>query len=338
MRIGIDIMGSDNSPTIHFEAILQAIEQLESTSSLLVLATKDTVKELSSTMPTAVKSANQGRIEFYEVESVIAMSDEPLSAIRHKKSSSLVTGIRLLKKRQIDAFISPGNTGALIASSTLSLPMLPNIQRPALLAILPSQKGTFVMLDVGGNVSCKAHHLIQFAYMGAAYQRSHGISLPKVGLLNIGVESKKGTSELRQAYQILQEKAIDEKSCIHFVGNVEGREIFKGGIDVLVTDGFTGNVLLKSTEGISSFILEYLTEKNKKHPSENLKLSLNGLQKHFSDTEYPGALLCGVDGLVMKCHGNSSAKTMLNTILAAIKLVRKNFLLQIKDELNRLNC
>lgn len=321
MRIGVDLMGGDSSPVALFEAVLFAADKLSHLSiNLVVTATPSVIQEIRS-RPQRLPVC----IEFQSVNEVIEMADDPLLAIRRKKDSSLVVGVRLLKKKLIDAFVSSGNTGALIASAALTLPSLPGIQRPALLAMLPTAKGSVAVIDVGGNVACKASHLVQFAQMGAAYQRCfRQVGVPSVGLLNIGIESKKGTSELRQAYELLEKHSQGNK--MRFAGNVEGREVFQGGIDVLVTDGFTGNVFLKTSEGVSAFILEYL-----KHAIA--KDAMADLKKQFSYDEYPGAVLCGVEGVVIKCHGQSSAKGMLNGILGAANLVQNQFVNMLKSEL-----
>lgn len=331
MRIGIDLMGCDTPPKQLYQAVLQAAEDLDPSYTLIVLATDSVIEEAATLNHSAASSSKQiAKIKFFPIKEVITMGDEPLSAIRHKKNSSLVTGIRLLKKHQLDAFVSAGNTGALIASSTLSLPLLPGIKRPALLAVIPSERGNVVVIDVGGNVSCKARHLIQFAKLGAAYQRSiEGIESPRVGLLNIGVESKKGTSELRQAYQWLEDHR--EQLSLSFHGNIEGREIFQGAVDVVVTDGFTGNVLLKSIEGVSSFILDTITQDCGSNPG--MGQALEKLQKRFNYAEYPGAIVCGIDRVVVKCHGNSTPTAFLNSIRGAAKLVQHQFVEKIKQQL-----
>lgn len=338
MRIGIDLMGSESSPDILFQAVLRAAEQLEGTT-MIVIATQAVVDRIWETPQFVdILKLLSTRVVFHIALDVIEMTDEPLVAIRHKKNSSLVSGIRLLKKRSIDAFISAGNTGALIASATLSLPLLPGIKRPALLATLPTEKGYVAVIDVGGNVACKAHHLVQFAQIGAAYQRcSQGLATPAVGLLNIGVESKKGTSEVRQAYQILQQEYsgadVSQVHRMRFVGNVEGREVFQGVADVLVTDGFTGNVLLKTSEGVSSFILEHLKyalEGISAHQQESV---FRYFKYHFDYEEYAGAIICGIDSVVIKCHGKSSAKGFFNGIIGAADLVKAGFINQIKQQL-----
>jgi glycerol-3-phosphate acyltransferase PlsX len=331
LRIGIDLMGSDRSPTLLFKAIEQAAEEFPHVN-LVVFATQAALDDIfaHSSLPFP---ARQGHLEFQVVSDVIEMQDDPLIALRQKKNSSLVLGFKLLKKRYLDGFVSAGNTGALIAGATLSLPLLPGIKRPALLATLPTEKGWVAIIDVGGNVSCKAYQLVQFAQLGIAYQRCcEGVAQPRVGLLNIGVESKKGTSEVRQAYQLLQ--ALAEKQEILFVGNVEGREVFQGSVDVLVTDGFTGNVLLKTSEGVSSFLLQQMRVALKDLLPEQQQSILHYLHYQFDYEEYNGALICGIDCVAVKCHGHSSPKGFLRGIQGAIHLVQNGFIPQIKQQLN----
>jgi glycerol-3-phosphate acyltransferase PlsX len=323
-------MGSDRSPAVLFKAIEQAAKEFPKVD-LVVFVTQAALDEilLHSSAHFPVRRAH---LEFQIVLDVIEMQDEPLTAIRQKKNSSLALGIKLLRKRYLDGFVSAGNTGALIAGATLSLPLLPGIKRPALLATLPTEKGDVAIIDVGGNLSCKAYHLVQFAQLAVAYQRCcQGIEQPRVGLLNIGVESKKGTSELRQAYQLLQECA--RRKELLFVGNIEGREVFQGGIDVLVTDGFTGNILLKTSEGVSSFILQQLQEVLQEILPEQRKAILRYLHYQFDYEEYNGAIICGVDCVAVKCHGQSSAKGLFQGIQGAIQLVQNGFIDQIKQQL-----
>lgn len=340
MRIGIDLMGSESSPLILFEAVLQAAYELSGVV-FIVFATQAVVEGIWEAKPRLSQLLSETRsfIEFHLVSEIVEMHDEPIAAIRQKKNSSLVMGIRLLRKRYLDAFVSSGNTGALIASSTLSLPLLPGIKRPALLATLPTKKNDVAVIDVGGNVACKAGHLVQFAQMGAAYQRCcHGVEIPTVGLLNIGVESKKGTSEVRQAYEILQNAFSDSDSCkMRFIGNIEGREVFQGKADVLVTDGFTGNVLLKTSEGVASFILDRMKGFLKDLSPEQKETILNDFYYHFDYEEYSGAIVCGLDRVVVKCHGKSSMKGFLNGIKGAYELAKNGFTHQIREHLSNVS-
>lgn len=330
-------MGSENSPNVLFSAVVQAAQQLKDVT-FTVFATPPAIEAIKEMQTWKTIFENKTlNIEFQAVSEVIEMADSPILSIRQKKNSSLVLGMRLLKRRFLDAFVSAGNTGALIASAALSLPLLPGIKRPALLATLPTKRGYVAVIDVGGNVSCKAHHLVQFAQIGAAYQLcAQSIQSPLVGLLNIGVESKKGTSEVQQAYQILQEKMQDplvDQRKMRFVGNVEGREVFQGKVDVLVTNGFNGNILLKTSEGIVSFMLEHLREALKEAPEQIKKSVFSHLQYEFEYDEYPGALICGVERVAIKCHGKTSEKGFFNAILGSAELVRNGFIDQIKQQL-----
>lgn len=260
-----------------------------------------------------------------ETEEVIYMDDDPLYVIRRKKKASMCLGIQLLKEKKLDALVSTGNTGALIASAKLYLSMLKGIAKAALIALLPTTKEPVAVIDVGANIHCTPENLVQFAQMGVAFQKSRGISHPLVGLLNIGTEEKKGRAELRDAYHFLQKTSS-------FVGNVEGKEVFSGNIQVLVTDGFTGNVFLKTSEGISAFILEIM------HQNQSLLLFsrplITRLEKELYSAEYPGAILCGVDGIIMKCHGDASPEALKNGVQGALNLIQNSFLEKIKFQLN----
>lgn len=333
MRIGIDLMGSDRAPALLFRAVVQAAEKMKSDHILCVIASSPVIDELRPL------SKPQVSIQFVAAEDSIVMSDDPLTALRQKKNSSLVIGMRMLKKHQIDAFVSCGNTGALVASAALLLPRLPGVTRPGLLAMLPTEKGSIFVLDAGGNVSCKAQHLVQFAYLGAAFQRAmkEGV-IPAVGLLNVGAESKKGTKEVRQAYDLLLSHARELTGggmapYMNFVGNVEGQDVFQGAVDVLITDGFAGNVFIKTAEGIASLLFKSLKTILDPHLSKTCKQALSELERQFSDAEYPGAIVCGVEGIVIKVHGNVSEKALFNSILGASNYIKKGIIANIKTQL-----
>jgi phosphate acyltransferase len=339
LRIGIDLMGSDSSSSEIFDAVIQALDKLDPSLRLIAFATQPVVAELNPKAKSLLSPDKLARLSFFPVADFIAMNEDPLAALRQKKGSSIAMGIRLLKKKQLDAFVSAGNTGALIASATIALPKFPGITRPALLAVLPTKTGSVALVDVGGSVSCKAPHLLKYAYMGAAYQKcTAGIKVPRVGLLNIGAESRKGTSVVRQAYQLLTEACRppadpSEEPYMEFHGNIEGRDVFHGKVDVLVTDGFTGNVLVKTSEGIADVIFDFLNEALHQHPSPSLEKTLNSIQSLFHYAEYQGALLCGIEGIVIKCHGHSNAKAFFNGIKGATNMIRHKLLQQIKEHL-----
>ncbi len=330
LRIGIDLMGGDRSPAALFEAVAWATQRFPRVH-LTVFITQAALGDVRASSA-CFSSLDSAQVEFQIISDVIEMHDEPLLAIRKKKGSSLVLGLSLLKNQYLDAFVSAGNTGALIAAAALSLSLLPGVKRPALLAVLPTETGTVAVIDVGGNVSCTASHLVQFAQLGAAYQQCIGaVTRPRIGLLNIGIESKKGTSEVRQAYHLLHDLA--PKEDMQFVGNLEGNQIFRGLADVLVTDGFTGNVLLKTAEGLSSFILQHFAQVLQQVELGSQACLLDDLHKQFHGEMYPGALICGVEGVAIKCHGESSAKGLFRGICGAVNLAENNFIRRLRRKL-----
>lgn len=322
--LAIDLMGSDSSPELLFEGVLQAAEKIKGQGTFRVLATSDIIDSLTGNK----KFHRHLPITFHSVSDYIQMNDSVL-AVRRKKESSLVQGMQLLCDKQVDGYLSAGSTAALIMAAKTYLKPFHEITRPALLTLFPTQLGPMVVIDVGGTVSPSPEHLVQYALMGIAFKSIHlNKKRPKVGLLNIGTEVKKGTEAIQKAYLLLKE--MTKKSLelpFSFLGNVEGRDLFKGKVDVLVTDGFTGNIFLKTAEGISSFILEEI------HKMGDYSHLLLQLKRQFDYAEYPGALVCGVDGLVVKCHGYSSAKAMQKAIEGTILYIQKNLIEKMKNKL-----
>ena len=323
-RIGVDLLGCDTPGEKLLEALVQHEYSGEHPPKLTLFATQEIFDFLL--IPDDINTC--------VVAESIEMDEEPLSAIRKKKDSSIAKGIEQIKSYDLDAFISAGNTGALFASAKLKLDLLPGIDRPGLIALIPTKEGPVAVIDVGANVSVKTENYLEFALMGIAYQKSRGIKHPIVGLLNIGEEEIKGTPEVRKAYEIL--RSLNEDAPLNqptFIGNVEGKDVFHGNIDVLITDGFTGNVFLKTAEGIAGFVLDQIQNLGPIEALPGLKSIITTLRHRLHYAEYPGALLCGVDGIVMKCHGTSGAEAFITSITGASHLV-KNFLLEkIKQEL-----
>jgi len=308
-------MGSENSP----RALLEEIKSIHLPQTVrLVLIGSPELEALA------------GPLDYCTALEVIEMHDSPLTAVRKKKNSSLCAGLRLLQTKKIDAFVSAGNTGALVSASKMILGNLPGILRPALLSLLPTKKKPDAVLDLGAGTQAKAAHLLQFATMGAAYQKTRGIQHPTVGLLNIGSEETKGTSDLRLAYQKIHKS---KNSCFHFVGNIEGTSVFEGDVDVLITDGFTGNIFLKTAEGMASLILDRLYTHTFKENLEIIQPYLVDLRHELHHAQYPGALLAGVNGIVIKCHGYSTPQGFTKAIQGAISLAEKNFLHSLQSNL-----
>jgi phosphate acyltransferase len=255
------------------------------------------------------------KIQYIITKDNITLDDPPLLSIRRKKQSSICQGIRLIKEKKAFAFISAGNTGAIVAYAKHSLSLTKNIKRPALLTFMPTQKKPMAILDVGANVICTEENYIQFAIMATLFiQKYQNKKKPRLGLLNIGSESTKGSSLLKNVYKRLNDLE-KSKNNFKFLGNIEGKDAFNGDIDILLTDGFTGNVFLKTAEGFAGFILD----KTKKNTSK----TISPLQNYLQFSQYRGAILCGVKGLIIKCHSYSSPKAITNAIFEAIDLFKK---------------
>jgi glycerol-3-phosphate acyltransferase PlsX len=314
-------MGADHPPHRLAEGVEKAVHAAPDAAFTLFLSPEAS----PSVQEIVAKFLWEGkRVELSLWPEVIQQQDEPLGALRKKRKSSLVQGIRALKRRRVDAFISCGNTGALFISSSLYLPRLSGIRRPALLAHVPTQHGQLAVLDVGSSLQCKAAHLIGYAELGASFKRIQGLPRPKVGLLNVGIESRKGTLEHQHTYDKLKALAA-QMGLFDFVGNVEGRAIFQNPLDVLVTDGFTGNVFLKTLEGAGQFILEQFAKLLE--PSK-----LDDVKSLLSHREYPGAILLGVEGLVMKCHGDAAPHTLFQGIIKVIDYVKQGIIPKLRSE------
>ncbi len=314
LKIGVDLMGNDNSP----ETLLAALRHLKLPEGI------DLILFGSS----QYKASND--CHFVVTDEFIAMDDAPLQALRRKKKASMCEGLYWLKAKKLDAFISAGNTGALVSGAKLILGTLKGILRPALLARIPTKKLPVTVLDVGANVQVKAQHLIQFAKMGAAHAKIQGVHHPRVGLLNIGSEPIKGTSELQLAYQALQKPHPE----FQFAGNIEGKSVFDGDVDVLVTDGFTGNIFLKTAEGIASLILDRFGALLPPGEYKRLHPQIKDLASMLHYAQHPGAIVAGVRGIVIKCHGYSTPEAFEQAILGAIDLVQGNFSQIIERQLH----
>lgn len=318
--MGVDLMGSDTPPEELAAALLELREKKFS-HEFLIFASPEVLRALEEELPSSFSCI--------ACSESIEMGDDPLRAIRQKKEASLCKGIDYLAEKRIDAFVTAGNTGALLLAAKTKLPMISHIDRPALLTLLPSHKNEVAVLDVGANLTLKSHHILQFAAMGIAYQKSRGIEHPTVGLLNIGTEAIKGTPQIREAYAKLE--TLNRTRPI-FLGNVEGKDVFQGNIDVIVTDGFTGNIFLKTAEGVASFILQELEERAFEC-SPSFRTEISSFKKQLYTTGHPGAILCGVDGIVVKCHGDTHPTHFIASIQAAARLVEHRFLEKITANL-----
>ena len=323
MNILLDAMGGDNAPDANIKGALKAINQIKATITLIgkeeVIRNK--IKEFTGKEIEEISD----RLKIKNATETIEMEDGPTDAIRHKKDSSMVVGFKMLKEDQGDVFISAGNSGALLAGATLIVGRIKGIDRPALAGILPAYKSQLLLIDSGSNTNCKPINLLQFAQMSTIYLRNtFGIEKPAVGLLNIGTEETKGNELVKESYHLLKEKA--EELDINFIGNVEGRDAFSGNVDAIVTDGFTGNVFLKTTEGLGKFVKRTLSESLTKNIFAKIGTipclpAINRFKKTMDYKSYGGALFLGVRKPVVKAHGSSDEKLFEFTIKQAEKFV-----------------
>lgn len=326
IRIAVDIMGADHPPSLLASGVLDAVRE-HTDLTVSFIATNEVRESLS--LPPSLRE----RVDFVPASQVIGMDELPLTAVRRKPNASLVIGMKLLGSGEVDAFVTPGNTGAALAAATLHVGCLPPITRPAIAIILPHHQGRFLLLDVGANVDCKPEHFLQFALMGAAYAEAvMGISNPRVALLNIGEEAIKGTSTAKEAFMLLQ------SAPLNFVGNVEGRDLLEGAADVVVTDGFVGNILLKAAEGIGLFIWReikdlMLTNWRTKLAGLLLRPYLKALGKRLDWREYGGAPLLGIKGVCIIAHGASDAKAIAKAVTVARENVIVNAVEKVAQKL-----
>lgn len=325
MKIALDAMGGDNAP---LETIKGAVAALEEVSELeLVLVGKKEVIEAELSK----YKYNKEKIEIVDAREIIEMTDEPVVAVKSKKDSSMNRTLELVKDGTVNASVSAGNTGALITASQLKLKRIKGVLRPAIATMFPNKKGHMLMLDVGATADCKPEFLNQYAMMGSKYMEILvGKKNSKVGLLNIGTEEGKGNEVTREAYNLLK-----ENKSINFVGNVESTEVINGNIDVVVTDGFTGNMVLKTAEGIGKFILDVIkTEVSKsfiyKLGALLLMPALKVVKSKMDSSEYGGAIFLGLNGISIKAHGNSDAVAIKNAIKVAEKFAKLNFVEEMK--------
>ena len=320
MIILVDAMGGDNAPDAVLKGAVKAVKEVE--SEIMLIGNKDIinsrVKELFG--KERIEDISP-KFSIYHTTEIITMEDKPTEAIKHKKDSSMVVGFKLLKEGKGDVFISAGNSGALLTGATLLVGRIKGIDRPAMAPMLPAYKKRLMLIDAGANTNCKPLNLVQFAQMATIYlKNTFGIDKPAIGLLNIGTEPTKGNELIRESYEILTRES--EKLGINFIGNVEGRDAFSGKIDAIVCDGFTGNVFLKTVEGLGKLVKRTLTESLKKSILSTIATipALPGI-KRFSKTmdykEYGGALFLGVKKPVVKAHGSSDEKLFHYTIKQA---------------------
>ena len=329
VKVSLDAMGGDYAPRVVVKGALMALDD-PNVEIFLVGKTEILKKELEALK----KNYDEKRLKLVDAEDIVGMADKPTEALK-KKHSSLYIAADLVKRGKAEALVSAGNTGAVLAISMFVIGRIKGIERPAIATPLPSTNGFTVLIDSGANATVKSHHYLDFAKMGIFYAQLFGKDDPVVGLLNIGEEEEKGTDTLREAYTLLKDTLKDK-----FFGNVQGRDINNGVVDVVVTDGFTGNVVLKTLEGAGKFMTSVIKEgimKNgilTKIGALMMKKVFDGLKSKLDYRNYGGAFLLGVNGISVIAHGSSDELAIKNAIKVASKGVRMNIVGKIMESIN----
>ncbi len=329
LTVAVDAMSGDHGAAV---AVPAALDVLASTPDLrlIIVGRSEVVRPLLGA------ALDDDRCRFVEATEVVAMDERPQDALRRKKNSSMRVAINLVEKGEAAACVSAGNTGALLATARFVLGMVPGIDRPAIVSAVPSAGGYTVMLDLGANPDCNDDHLVQFAVMGSVIASDlHGIEHPRVGLLNVGEEDIKGTDEIKAAHKRLT------GSAINYVGFVEGDKIFSGAVDVVVTDGFTGNVSLKTMEGLAKFISGAMKEEFTRNTVRKIGAlaaapTLKALKARLDPRVYNGASMVGLKGVVIKSHGGADRMSFANAVRVAVTEARNGVPVQIGELLARL--
>jgi len=320
--IALDAMGGDFAPAVPVAGAIEALDELPASCDLVLVGrTEEIEAELRK------RGDHPDRLHIVEAPETIEMGEKPLAAVRGKRKSSIRIGLELQKQGKADAFISAGNTGAIMAASTLFLGLHPGVDRPAIAALFPTISKPVMVVDAGANVDCSPRELRGFAHIGSVYARDVlGRENPSVGLLNIGEEEEKGSQPVREAFELLSREA-----GINFVGNVEGREIVMGELDVVVCDGFVGNVVLKFYESVARLFTDLL---RREMDQQVLESAAMGKVMHVLDySTYGGAPLLGVRGVSVICHGRSPARAIKNAIHLALRSVESQLSQHIGVEL-----
>jgi len=324
----VDAMGGDNAPEEIVKGCVEALK-LKDGFDIELIGIEDEIRKYLNKY-----NCNSSRISITHAPEVIYNDDKPTEAIRHKKDSSMVTGLRKIRDNEGEIFISAGSTGALLAGTLLVAGRIEGVLRPALAPVVPSMAGGTMIVDAGMNTQCRPINYVQFAIMGSVYmQQVYKKESPRVGLVNVGTEDEKGNDTLREALVLLR------KSGLNFIGNIEGRDIAEGKVDVAVCDGFTGNAMLKMMEGTGKYFFHHMKRIfNSSFFSKLSALLVKAHLKKLKDSVDPetagGTPILGANGLIFKCHGNSGAKAIRNTIINAYGISSSGFIEKIKERIS----
>ena len=331
MKIALDVLGGDNAPLSNIKGAFAYLDQCGASAAEIILIgdkiqIESSIKDLSR---------NVTEVSIIHTTEVVDMNERASRIFREKPDSSLVKSIQLVKDGEAQAAVSAGNTGALLTSSLFLIGKIPGIRRPAFAPFIPTNNGGFILCDAGANADSKPQHLVQFALMASAYiEHLENRPNPKVALLNIGREENKGNELTTNAYPMLK------KHVRNFIGNIESRYILDGEADVVICDGFTGNIVLKLTEGVIAHLLGWIQERIKPHTTNKDLASIltpvfNDITNTLDHEEYGATPLLGINGVVMKCHGSSTDRGIKNSLIAAQKALEENLIDGIAERLSR---
>jgi len=322
MRIVVDVMGGDHGCGVVIDGVNLALRELPCISELFLVGREAEIESVLGQLPAGQRDA---RLRVVHASEVLSMEDKPVEGLRKKKDCSILRGIELVKQGKAEAFISPGNTGGVVAASTLKLRTLPGVDRPGIAAVMPTAQGRFVLLDAGANIDCRPKHLFHYAVMGHVYARDIlRVANPRVGLLSIGTESVKGNELTLEAYKLCR------KLDLNFIGNVEGHDLFSGRVDVVVCDGFVGNVVLKTSESLATNLFAWLKEELLRTPLRKAGAMLaqgafREIKKRTDPDGFGGAPLLGLNGIILIAHGSAREIAIKNALRVATETIQHRF-------------
>lgn len=330
MRVALDAMGGDYAPQTNIDGAIAALERFPELEVLLV-GDRDRLENLLDEAGVA-----RDRLTVVPASQVVEMGEKPSVALRSKPDSSIAVCWRLLARRAVDAVVSAGNTGAVVACGLGTRQFLRGVRRPGIAVALPTQRGRCALIDAGANPMAKPEHLLQYAVMGSVYaRRVLGIDRPRIGLINIGSEEGKGNELYRETHRLISDSPLAER----YVGNVEGRDLFSGVADVVVCEGFVGNVVLKASEGMAQFLVRTLADyvlsrldRERMHAAD----AFQEISRRFQYNEEGGAPLLGIDGICIICHGSSDARSISNALKVAMTFDNRGINAAIREELSKL--
>ncbi|MCI9168280.1 MAG: phosphate acyltransferase PlsX [Dorea sp.] len=325
-NIALDAMGGDNAPAEIVKGAVEAVEK-EPAMKVFLIGMQEAIEKELIKYP-----YNKSQIEVVHASEVIETAEPPVHAIRGKKDSSMVVGMKMVKNKEADAFVSAGSSGAILVGGQVIVGRIKGVERPPLAPLIPTEKGVTLLIDCGANVDARASHLVQFAKMGSIYMENVlGIRNPKVGIVNIGAEEDKGNALVKETFPLLK-----EQKDINFIGSVEAREIPHGQADVVVCEAFAGNIILKLYEGVGAVLVSKIKEGmmstlRSKIGALLVKPALKQTLKQFDASEYGGAPLLGLNGLVVKTHGSAKSKEVCNTLLQCVTFKQQRINEKIKE-------